>query len=112
MIQRIVFDDLDSLSIMANQNQPQKSASPGPTFHHVKQRPRTTGTPGLFGTNNNAAAENYQFKYEFIERLLRQPEKDLTNKTLQEMANLYQELLDRQLASSSLNQTAMHFNSN
>ena len=55
---------------------------------------------------------DYGFKYEFIERLLRQPEKDLTNKTLQEMANLYQDLLDRQLASSSQNLTAKHLNSN
>ena len=33
-------------------------------------------------------------KYEFIEKLLKQPDKDLTRKTLQEMTNLYQELIE------------------
>ena len=45
--------------------------------------------------------QNDHVKYEFIEKLLRHPAQDSTRKTLQEMANLYQELLEKNLTNSS-----------
>lgn len=44
---------------------------------------------------NASHREGEHLKYQFIEKLLRQPDKDLTSKTLQEMASLYQELLEK-----------------
>ena len=42
---------------------------------------------------------------------MKQPDRDLTSKTLQEMANLYQELLEKNLTCSSYHATAKNLNS-
>ena len=47
------------------------------------------------------AQSNRQLKYEIIERLLRTPDTDVTSRTLKEMMNLYQELLDKNLSDKS-----------
>ena len=79
VIEKILLDDLDQIS---NFGYGSSSAQ--------KKRVKTP-------TANNSLAKRHtdHVKYEFIEKLLRQPDKELTSKTLQEMAFLYQDLVEK-----------------
>ena len=77
VIERILLDDLDLL----------QNFGYAPSSYQKRERAKSA-------VNFFAKKQNDHLKYEFIEKLLKQPDKDLTSKTLQEMANLYQELLE------------------
>lgn len=82
MISKVLLDDIDLYDGYGYQSQVKK-------YQKVKQ------------LKSAFSRQNDHLKYEFIERLLKKPDQEMTRKTLTEMTMLYQDLLEKNLSNSS-----------
>ena len=108
MIEKIILDDFDTYYQAQSSAKKKRAKTPGSNQKRPGFGERTSAV-----NLTNVNQSNEHLKYEIIEKILKQPpvDKDLPNKTLQEMMNLYQELLEKNLSNSSVRETGAHLGS-
>lgn len=103
LVERILLDESDGFHGYLHAARPQMPTKKAPARRTLVQNQNQPSSQGTIRPSNELV------RYEFIEKLLRTPDADKTQKTLNEMMSLYQELLEKNLSDQSKELPQMPF---